>query len=74
MTRLWRLFLAVAMLATMVGPLAAQPAAAQEADYALANGRFYTQTAGEQGAAGKGFAITDDGDIPTAIKPPREKN
>ncbi len=64
MTRLWRFFLAFAMLATLVGPLSSQSASAQEADIALANGRFYTQTAGDQAAAGKGFAITDDNDIP----------
>src|SRR5688572_20018140 len=64
MTRLWRYISVLLLLGGMLGPFTSKSASAADADYAVTNGWFYSQAAGDGGAAGKGFAITDDGGIP----------
>src|SRR4051794_4072657 len=53
--------------AFLLGTFAASrplPTTAAEPEFAVPNGYFYTQAAGDGGASGRGFAITDDGGVP----------
>ncbi len=51
------------MLATMIMPLSG-PAAAQEPDFDITGGHFFTQANGQGGAGGTGYSITDEGGVP----------
>jgi N-acetylmuramoyl-L-alanine amidase len=54
-------FLVLALVPALLLGLIPSGAAAQSApDFAIANGRFFTQTSG---SAGKGYAVTDDGGV-----------
>ena len=54
-----RCLLAALLLATLALALAA-PARAQEADYAVPGGRFFSQTGGDTPDPGDGYAVIDD--------------
>ena len=63
MKRVCGLLALVMVLAAL--PLSSGPLSAQEPDFDITGGHFYTQANGQGGAGGTGYSITDDGGAST---------